>query len=184
MKAAFLIGRSILGGFFIYNGIHHFQETDMIAGYAKSKGLPMPKQAVLASGAALLVGGASLITGIKPKYGIAAAVGFLAAVSPSIHDFWNAQDPQQKMNDQINFMKNMALAGATLALAGVQEPWPASVPIGQPSQLDRAREFGRSAQQFGREKFQEAQKLGREKYGDAEKLSRKAKKSARKWFAA
>jgi len=173
MKAAFLIGRAILGGFFVYNGIHHFQQTDMIAGFAKSKGLPMPKAAVLGTGAALLVGGASLITGIKPKVGVAAAVGFLATVSPTMHDFWNAQDPQQKMNDQINFMKNMALAGATLALAGIKEPWPLSVPIGQPSQFDRVREFGRPAQKFGREK-----------YGEAEKSSRNAKKSSRKWFAA
>lgn len=94
MKAAFLIGRAMLGGFFVYNGIHHFQQTDMIAGCAKSKDVPVPKAAVLASGAALLVGGASLITGIKPKYGIAAVLGFLGTVSPSIHDFWNIQDPQ------------------------------------------------------------------------------------------
>ena len=184
MKAAFLIGRTLLGGFFIYNGIHHFQETEMIAGYAKSKNLPMAKAGVLATGAALLVGGASLVTGIKPKYGIAAVVGFLGTVTPTIHDFWNAQDPQQRMNDQINFFKNIALAGATLALAGVEEPWPASIPIAQPSQFDRAKDFGRSAQKLGREKFDDAQKFGREKYADAEKLSRKAKKSARKWWAA
>ena len=163
----------MLGGFFVYNGIHHFQQTDMIAGYAKSKNVPAPKAAVLASGTALLVGGASLITGIKPKYGITAVLGFLGTVSPSIHDFWNIQDPQERMNQQINFMKNLALAGAALALGGVEEPWPVSIPIGQPSQFDRAAEFGRDAQNFGREK-----------YGKAEKLGRKAKKSARKWFAA
>jgi hypothetical protein len=26
MKVPFLIGRVLLGGFFIYNGIHHFRE--------------------------------------------------------------------------------------------------------------------------------------------------------------
>jgi uncharacterized membrane protein YphA (DoxX/SURF4 family) len=143
MKAAFLIGRAILGGFFVYNGIHHLQETEMISGFAKSKGLPLAKPAVLGTGALLIAGGASLITGIKPKYGIAAAVGFLSAVSPTMHAFWKEQDPQQRMNDQINFFKNVALAGATLALAGVEEPWPVSVPIAQPSKVERVKRFGR-----------------------------------------
>src|SRR5262249_29207753 len=106
-------------------------------------GLPLAKPAVLGTGALLIVGGASLITGIKPKYGIAAAVGFLGAVSPTMHDFWNAKDPQQKMNDQINFFKNLALAGATLALSGVEEPWPMSVPLAQPSKIERVKRFGR-----------------------------------------
>jgi putative oxidoreductase len=52
----------------------------------------------------------------------------LGSTAGLIHDFWNVQDPQQKVNDQINFAKNLALAGATLALAGVDEPWEASVP--------------------------------------------------------
>jgi hypothetical protein len=41
------------------------------------------------------------------------------------------------MNDMINFSKNMALLGAALALMGVEEPWPASVPIAQPDFYQR-----------------------------------------------
>jgi len=149
MKAAFLIGRAMLGGFFVYNGINHFRQTDALAQYAASKKLPAPKVGVIASGAAMLVGGASLITGIKPKWGAAAIIGFLATASPTMHDFWNAQDPQQRQNDMINFAKNMALAGATLALAGVDEPWEASVPVLQPSRMERAKQFGCKAKKFG-----------------------------------
>ncbi|PYX43720.1 MAG: hypothetical protein DMG79_21825, partial [Acidobacteria bacterium] len=60
-----------------------------------------------------------------------AVAGFLAGVSPVMHNFWNVQDPQQRMSEMINFTKNMALLGSALALMGVEEPWPASVPIGQ-----------------------------------------------------
>ena len=149
MKAAFLIGRAMLGGFFLYNGIHHFQETGMIAGYAKSKNLPLPKAAVLGTGALLIAGGASLITGIKPKYGIAAVVGFLGTVSPTMHAFWKEQDLQQRMSDQINFSKNLALAGAALALTAVDEPWPASVPVLRPTRMTKAKMLGRKAKQLG-----------------------------------
>jgi putative oxidoreductase len=52
-------------------------------------------------------------------------IAFLAAASPLFHDFWTAEDPQQKQNDIIHFSKNIALLGAGLALAGI-EKWPAS----------------------------------------------------------
>jgi len=99
----------------------------MLAGYAGSKHVPQPEAAVALSGAALLVGGTSILLGLKPKVGAAAIIGFLASVSPVMHDFWRAEDPQQRMNDMINFTKNIALLGAALALSGVEEPWPASV---------------------------------------------------------
>jgi len=149
MKAPFLIGRAMLGGFFIYNGIHHLQETEMIAGYAKSKNLPLAKAAVLGTGIAMIAGGASLVTGIKPKWGSAALIGFLGGTAGLIHDFWNDQDPQQKQNDMINFSKNLALAGATLALAGVDEPWEASVPVLQPRLSQKARRLRKKAKRFG-----------------------------------
>ena len=81
MKAPFLIGRAMLGGFFIYNGIHHFQEAEMMAGYAKSKKLPLPKAAVIGTGVAMVAGGASLVTGIKPKWGSAALIAFLGSTA-------------------------------------------------------------------------------------------------------
>jgi uncharacterized membrane protein YphA (DoxX/SURF4 family) len=80
---------------------------------------------------ALIAGGASILLGVKPKLGAAAIAGFLAGVSPVMHDFWRVEEPNQRMNEMINFSKNMALIGGALALMGVDEPWPASVPIGQ-----------------------------------------------------
>ena len=126
MKGLFLIGRVIFGGFFLYNGINHFKQQHALAQYAGAKNVPNPEQAVLASGIALAVGGASMILGLKPKLGALAVIGFLATVSPTIHDFWTAQDPQQKQNDMIHFSKNMALLGAALALLGIEE-WPLSI---------------------------------------------------------
>ena len=143
MKAPFVIGRALLGGFFLYNGINHFRQADALAAYAKTKNVPAAKAGVLASGAMLTAGGASLLLGTKPKLGAAAIIGFLLGVSPLIHDFWNIEDPQQRQNDMINFSKNMALLGAALALAGVEEPWPASLSTEKPSRLERIRRVTR-----------------------------------------
>jgi putative oxidoreductase len=139
MKVPFLLGRLIYGGFFLYNGIHHFQELETLSNYAESKNVPAAKLGVAATGTALIVGGASILLGVKPKLGTLAIMGFLAGVSPIMHDFWREEDPNQRMNDMINFMKNVALLGGAMALMGVEEPWPASVPVGRSGKLERAR---------------------------------------------
>ena len=144
MKVPFLFGRMLLGGFFVYNGIHHFSEHKTLSQYAGQKKVPAPDAAVAVSGGLLLLGGTSILLGVKPKLGAAAIIGFLAGVSPIMHDFWRAEDPNQRINDMINFSKNIALLGGALALAGVEEPWPASVPVAQPSTAERLRAFLRN----------------------------------------
>jgi uncharacterized membrane protein YphA (DoxX/SURF4 family) len=114
-----------------------------MAPYAESKGVPAPELAVKLSGIPLILGGASLLLGAKPKLGTLAILGFLAGVSPIMHDFWRTEDPEKRMNDMINFTKNMALAGGALALMGVDEPWEAAVPVGQPTLTDKARKLAR-----------------------------------------
>lgn len=129
MRIPFLLGRAIFGGYFIMGGIRHFQQGKQMAQYAASKKVPMPELAVKATGSMLLAGGTSILLGIKPKLGALALIGFLAGVSPVMHDFWNQEQPEQRMNDMINFTKNMALVGAAMALMAVEEPWPASVGV-------------------------------------------------------
>ncbi len=143
MKAPFLLGRLIFGGFFLQAGIHHFMEREKMAQYAGAKNVPMPDIAVTATGVALTVGGASILLGVKPKLGTLAIIGFLAGVSPVMHDFWKAEDPNQRQNEMINFMKNMAMLGSAVALMGVEEPWPASLPVGRRDMMERVRSFAR-----------------------------------------
>jgi putative oxidoreductase len=143
MKAPFLLGRLVFGGFFLYSGIHHFVDRKMLAQYAAAKKVPVPDVAVMASGAMMIMGGASILSGVKPKWGTLAIMGFLAGVSPMIHDFWSHQDPNQRQAEMVNFTKNLALLGGALALMGVEEPWPVSVPVAQPNALQRARRFAR-----------------------------------------
>jgi putative oxidoreductase len=140
MKAAFLIGRLVFGGFFLYNGINHLKERKQLGQYAGAKNVPIPEVAVVATGVALVAGGTSILLGVKPKLGAAAIAGFLAGVSPVMHNFWNVQDPNQRMNEMVHFSKNLALLGGALALMGMEEPWPASVPIGQKELMERGYE--------------------------------------------
>jgi|SRR5579862_4989647 len=141
MKTPFLIGRILFGGYFLYSRINHLTKRKEMASYTATKGVPAPELAVAASAVPLIAGGASMLLGLKPKWGAAALLGFLAGVSPIMHDFWRNEDPNERMNNMVNFMKNLALAGGALALMGVEEPWEAS--LRKPRLSDKVRRMGR-----------------------------------------
>ena len=123
-KAALLAGRIIFGGFFLYNGVNHFLNRQMLVGYARSKGAPAPEVAVTMSGLMLIAGGLSIVTGTQPKIGAGLISTFLLGVSPQMHAFWKETDAQQRMQEMVNFTKNMALLGGSLFAAAHPEPWP------------------------------------------------------------
>ena len=127
-KAALVLGRALFGGYFLYSGINHFRNKAMLSGYSSSKGVPYPEAAVTGSGAMLLLGGLSVLAGMKPKLGASLIGAFLLGVTPKMHDYWNVEDGQQRMGEQVNFLKNLGLLGATLLAAAMPEPWPASMP--------------------------------------------------------
>ncbi len=127
MDYLFLLGRILYGGFFIYSGIKHFTGLGMLKGYAAFKKVSMPGPAVMVTGLLLLIGGLGVLLGVYTNWAILALVLFLVPVTFKMHDFWNDQDPNTKMTNRLNFMKNMALLGAALMLLTLAQPWPLSL---------------------------------------------------------
>ena len=122
-----LIGRLLFGGLFLYNGINHFQNRAAMTGYAAYKGVPMPSLAILGSGIWLVVCGLSVMLGFRPEIGLVMTALFLAGVTPVMHNYWTATDPNARLADTINFHKNMALLGAALVMLAVPRPWMYSI---------------------------------------------------------
>lgn len=122
----FLLGRIIVGFFFIMNGINHFMEREMMEGYAQGRGVPAPGLSVLGTGVVLLLGGLSILLGFEPLIGIILLAGFLLSSMFLIHKFWEVSE-EEKMNEQINFMKNMAMVGFLLMLYYIPTPWEYSI---------------------------------------------------------
>lgn len=127
MEYAFLLGRILLGGFFVNNAYNHFANADAMSSYAGSRKVPAPRAAVLGSGVLLLIGGLSILLGYRPVIGIAALVLFLVPVSFWMHNFWKVTDPMLRMSEMINFSKNIAILGAILMLLLIPRPWPLSL---------------------------------------------------------
>lgn len=124
MAIVFLIGRIIVGLFYLMMAFNHFTQGEMMSGYAASKNVPSPKLAVLGSGVLQLIGGLTILTGYQPLIGVIALVIFFVPVTVMMHNFWAVEDQQTKMMEMTQFMKNMALMGSTLMFLAISQPWP------------------------------------------------------------
>lgn len=86
-----------------------------------------PSVAVALTGLMLLAGGLSVVLGVWPVIGLVLLILFLVPVAFIMHNFWAVEDPMQRQAEQVNFMKNLALAGAALALMYGASGWPLSI---------------------------------------------------------
>lgn len=123
MEILFIIGRILLGGFFIMSGINHFKDWSALKAYAASKNVANPGLAVAVGGLLLLIGGIGVLFGLYIPTAVASLVLFLVPVTFVMHAYWKDADPAMRMSDQVNFMKNLALLGAVLTLLAIPRPW-------------------------------------------------------------
>lgn len=127
MKIVFLIARIVLGAYYLFSASGHFFQMGMMAGYAASKGVPLPEAAVIVSGILLLIGGITILTGYRPNIGIIALVIFFLPVTLVMHNFWVVDDQMMRMGEMINFMKNIALLASAVMFLSIPRPWPLSL---------------------------------------------------------
>lgn len=116
MDVVALIGRILFAAIFIASSMGHLMQTQALAGYAQSKGVPMPKVATLVSGVVMLVGILMVVLGIWADLGALLLVVFLVPTAFLMHAFWKETDPQAKQQEQVQFMKDLSLAGASLLI--------------------------------------------------------------------
>jgi uncharacterized membrane protein YphA (DoxX/SURF4 family) len=121
MEVVYLIGRIILGIFFLFNALNHLTRVSMMAAYTASKGVPLAAPVVVVTGLQLAVGGLMLLLGWYVWIGALLLVVFLVPVALVMHNFWAVQDSQMRTFELVQFTKNFALAGALLMIAAMQQ---------------------------------------------------------------
>jgi putative oxidoreductase len=114
MKCTPLIGRILFSLIFLMAGPGHFAKGTIQ--YAASQGVPLASIAVRLSGVLALVGGLSLLLGFKARWGAGLLLLFLVPVTLMMHAFWAVKDPAMAQMQQVNFTKNLALAGGALLI--------------------------------------------------------------------
>jgi putative oxidoreductase len=124
MDVVLLIGRVLFVALFLGSAVGHLTQTDAMAGYAASKGVPMARPATVVSGVLMVLGGLSVLLGVWGDLGALLLFVFLVPTAFLMHAFWRETDPTAKQVEMVQFNKDVALAGATLAFFWVfsQDP--------------------------------------------------------------
>jgi len=114
--ACLLIGRSILGLYFLVPGIMKFISWDMhVALMERHNMILVPYLLGLAAITEIALG-AMLLINYKIFYGALLLVGLVVLVNFNLHDFWNYTGAEGAHELQ-NFIKNTGIAGGLLVLA-------------------------------------------------------------------
>ncbi|MBB5808242.1 putative membrane protein YphA (DoxX/SURF4 family) [Saccharothrix ecbatanensis] len=119
MDVITLIGRILFVFLFFGSAFGHITQTEAMAGYASSKGVPSAKAATFGSGVLMAVGGLMLLLGVWADLGALLLVIFLVPTAFLMHNFWKETDPQAKQMEMIQFNKDLALAGGALMFFGL-----------------------------------------------------------------
>ena len=113
MNVAPLIGRILIAIFFIPSGFSKITEFSGTVGYIASAGLPAPSLGAVIAIIVEVVVAASLLVGWQARWSALILAAFTIAGAVFFHNYWAAPADQQMMQ-QINFFKNIAIAGGLL----------------------------------------------------------------------
>lgn len=111
-----LAGRILLGLLFVLSGFGKIAGFDGTVGYIASQHLPVPSVIAVLTILVELGGGLALVTGFYTRQAALVLAAFTLLAGFVFHAFWAAPEAA-KMMQQINFLKNLSIAGGMLVLA-------------------------------------------------------------------
>jgi len=116
-QVCFVVGRSLLGIYFILPGIGKVVDFAGTLAVMTLKGVPFSSVLLPVTIVVQIIGGLFLILGKNLKLTSIMLFGLTIIINIYIHDFWTlAGDPSQSHETQ-NFVKNLAIAAGLLVLA-------------------------------------------------------------------
>ena len=114
METVFIAGRILFAALFLSSAFGHLTKTKEMGAYAASMGVPAPQFMTFLTGLMILAGGLSVLFDFDVFLGALLIVLFLIPTAFMMHAFWKVSDPMMKQFQQVQFMKNLSLAGAAL----------------------------------------------------------------------
>ncbi|MDA9154335.1 DoxX family protein [Gammaproteobacteria bacterium] len=113
----FIIGRSLLGIYFIVPGLSKVFDFMGTLTLMRMKGVPLSSALLPLTIVLQVIGGIFLVLGKNLRQAALMLFGLTIIINVYIHDFWAlAGDPGQAHEAQ-NFIKNLAIAAGLLILA-------------------------------------------------------------------
>jgi putative oxidoreductase len=112
-----VLGRIMIATIFLMSAVgNKIPKFSDVAGYMASEGVPIPQFMLVGAIAFLIAGSLSIIVGYKARIGAGLLFVFLVLATYFFHDFWTFEDPAEKQQQMISFMKNLSLMGTMIFL--------------------------------------------------------------------
>lgn len=110
-----LLGRILLALLFVPAGFKKIAGFAGTVGYINSKGVPLPELAAAAAIGVELGLGLLLLLGFKTRWAALGIAIFTVVITFIFHNFW-AVPAEQVVMQQLQFFKNLAIAGGLLSI--------------------------------------------------------------------
>ena len=107
------VGRVLFGLGLALQASEDFRDMEDTVEYAKSAGVPMAEIAAPFASGMMFLAGLGIALWRVPRIATGAVVTFLAIVTTTMHDFWNA-DEDDRDGERLAFFGNLAMFGAAL----------------------------------------------------------------------
>jgi len=121
------IARPMLASIFVIQGLETFQHPEKLATRAEPVVRPLvdripavsaeTEDAVRLNGAVQAVAGTALGLGILPRLSALVVAGTLVPTTLAGHPFWTIDDPAERAQQRIHFLKNLTIMGGLLIAA-------------------------------------------------------------------
>lgn len=126
-----MFARAALAAIFVTSGLRSVTKPESLAPTAQpvidqiapligrvAPGVPTDAATLVrCDGAVQLVGGLLLASGRMPRLGATMLAASLVPTTWAGHRYWEQEDPAQRRNQQVHFMKNLGLLGGLLLAA-------------------------------------------------------------------
>ena len=113
----FIIGRTLLGLYFIGPGLSKVFEFTAILALMRIKGVPFSSVLLPLTIFIQLIGGIFLILGKNLRLASFILFGLTICINIFIHNFWALNGDPLQAHEAQNFIKNLAIAAGLLVLA-------------------------------------------------------------------
>jgi putative oxidoreductase len=137
-NGADLAGRILLSSIFILSGLSKITDWQMVQGYMRNAGLPLPTVLHVAAIVLEIDLGLGVLLGFKTRWSAALLFLYLIPVTLIFHNFWNVQGLGAG-NQAQHFLKNLAILGGLLVTAS-HEPGRYSLDYKRSKEISRDEE--------------------------------------------
>ncbi len=118
MTTLFLLGRFLLGAYFVQAGLRNFMQLPLHTSILEQKGIPMPRESLLLALTVQTLGGLMVGLGVLPAIGAIGLIAFTIAANYLYHNFtqFSGDERQTHLN---SVLTNAAIVGSLLMVVAI-----------------------------------------------------------------